>query len=192
MAREPLRTKSETLSLRLDSKTKFMLEFAARAKGQSITSFIETAIHNAADQIDVSPSQHEIKGWRTYWDPNEGIRTIKMIGDGDNKTSAEEDELLSFMEAHKQFFWSDDRRQFPKKHYITILWPKIEDYFNTWKNTQSTSYWAAGKAMAQALESAGVAAPSWPPEVRNSPPVKPPPKPPAKPAASDVDDDVPF
>ena len=167
-----------------------MLEFAARANGQSITSFIEKAVQDAASQIDVSPPHvGGMKGWRQYWDPNEGIRTIKMISDGDIKTSAEEDELLSFLTNHRPFFWLDENRQYPAQHYVVILWPKIDDYFNTWKNTQSTSYWAAGKSMAQALESAGVAAPTWPPQRKAPPP--PPPKPPANPRG-DLDDDIPF
>jgi predicted HicB family RNase H-like nuclease len=43
------RARSETLSLRLDPKLRFAVEFIARLRGQTITTAVERAIKDAAD-----------------------------------------------------------------------------------------------------------------------------------------------
>lgn len=47
MAGEKDQAKRETLSLRLHPKTKFMLEFTARMRGQTLTMLVERAIRKA-------------------------------------------------------------------------------------------------------------------------------------------------
>ena len=71
---EPKRTKTESLSLRLDPKTKFILEFVARINGQSITTVVERAIKRASEDVGIAPkwdnrgNELEIRNWTTYWD----------------------------------------------------------------------------------------------------------------------------
>src|SRR5215469_18155276 len=90
---EPKRTKTESLSLRLDPKTKFILEFVARINGQSITTVVERAIKRASEDVGIGPkwdnrgNELEAKNWTTYWDPSDGVRTLKLISDPEYPTS---------------------------------------------------------------------------------------------------------
>lgn len=45
--------KSESLTIRLDPKMRFALEFVARLNGQTITKVIERAVTDAADRTKV-------------------------------------------------------------------------------------------------------------------------------------------
>jgi hypothetical protein len=58
------RAKTETLSLRLDPKTKFMLDFLARVQGQSITTVVERAVAKVAADVGVGEYSNEKPGPR--------------------------------------------------------------------------------------------------------------------------------
>src|SRR5689334_25192254 len=75
--------KSETLTIRLDPKTRFMLEFVARLRGQTITTVVERAIADAADaatipEFDFVGKKTGELNWKQFWDVAQGIREIKM------------------------------------------------------------------------------------------------------------------
>ncbi len=70
------------LSLRLDPKTKFILEFVSRINGQTITTIVERAIRSSTDDIRL-PSERDFESgpnWQHFWDPHEGVRTPKAAG----------------------------------------------------------------------------------------------------------------
>lgn len=165
------RKKGDTLSLRLDPKTKFILDFIARINGQTITSVVERAIRSYAENVILPNSA---KNWSAFWDVNEGIRKLKLLADADYPSSWEEDELRQFTLSNWEFFYFDSKGQKPCLAYVEILWPKIEEYFSLWKSTHAQDYWAAGKKMANDLKSANFSAPMWPRR------------------ASPNDDDIPF
>jgi len=99
--------RTESLSLRIDPKTKFVLEFMVRATGFRITDLIERAIKDYAEKTTVG--EHEFsngKTWLHYWHPEEGVRVLKMILDPDIRTTFEEDEIKDFVEQHSEFFLS--------------------------------------------------------------------------------------
>ena len=191
------RTKTLTLSLRLDPKTKFILDFLARIKGQSITTVVERALKETADGLGLGPA-HDHEGdpipqqkWSKFWDPSEGIRTLRLIESPYYPTTFDEDEIKVFVEAHKEFFYLDWMRPEPRRAFVDILWPKIEEYLEIWREQKSVDYWAAGKAMKADLTAAGLETPEWP--RKSSATSAPTAKAPAPAAGPGLDDDeIPF
>jgi hypothetical protein len=186
--------KTLTLSLRLDPKTKFILDFVARIKGQSITTVVERAIKETADGLGISSWDEDSRTsyqatWSNFWDPSDGVRTLRLLANSGYPTTFDEDELKAFTLAHWQFFYLDRDGDQPKRVFIDILWPKIDKYLEIWREKKSSDYWAAGEAMKADLAAARVAGPDWPPK----------PTTPAKPARRDAssplpdfDDEIPF
>ena len=162
--------KTQSLSLRLDPKTKFILEFVARIRGQSITAVVERAIKDAADQVDIGDDEYGRNGrnWADFWDPNEGVRMLKLISDNNYPTSYDEDELRAFTMAHWPFFYVKPDGSVPKRGFIEILWPEIQKYLEIWQKMKTEDYWAAGGAMMADLSAARVATPDWPPQTSSA------------------------
>ena len=185
-ADKAVRLKTQTLSLRLDPKTRFILEFISRAKGQSITVVVERAIKETADKVGIGASNEFAPStWTDFWDADEGIRTLKLLACPSYSTTYEEDEIRLFTLDHWEFFYLDSTGNTVRRAYASMLWPNIAKYLKTWQSTRSEDYWAAGKQMAEDLSRASVAAPTWP---RGSAPK-------SKPTQSftrDLDDEVPF
>ena len=188
MPGEKLRgAKTLTLSLRLDPKTKFILDFVARIKGQSITTVVERAIKETADGLGIGSDHAYQQSWSDFWDPNEGVRTLKLLGNAYYPTSFDEDELKAFTVAHSDFFYTKGNE--PRRGYLEVLWPRMENYIEIWREKKSTDYWAAGEAMKADLLAARVNPPDWPPKTNPS----------SKPARTDpsgpppeFDDEIPF
>ena len=167
-AEKASRLKTQTLSLRLDPKTRFILEFMSRVKGQSITVVVERAIKESADKVGIGPT-HDFSGneipqstWTDFWDADEGIRTLKLLAFPDYATTYEEDEIRRFTLDHWQFFYTNDKGHLVKRGLASLLWPNISKYLQIWRSTRSENYWAAGRRMADDLASAGVKPPDWP------------------------------
>lgn len=182
------RSKTETLSLRLDPKTKFMLDFVSRLQGQSITTVVERAIRDKAVKVTVDADyQEESRHWNYYWHHNEGIRTIKLISDPNYPTNYDEDELLGFIKAHNIFFVSNyNERVFEYNHdykieYIDVLWPNMAQYVSAWRDQKHINYWIAGQMMCADIISAQIEPPKWPKS--NEPTNKTP---------LDLDEEIPF
>jgi hypothetical protein len=154
-------TKTETLSLRLDPKTRFILEFVARINGQTLTTIIERAIRTACGEVTIG-RDHLVGGWDYFWDPDVGVRTLKLLAFPDYPSTYEEDELRRFTKAHWVFFYTQLKSDEPRRAYVEILWPKIDEYQRVWRDQRGSNYWAAGVAMAADLSAAQLKAPSWP------------------------------
>ena len=188
MIAERTRAKTENLSLRLDPKTKFMLDFMARLRSQSITAVVEQSIREAVNDIGLGENwNHGERSfshrWNDFWDPSEGVRVLKLFSVPSYPTTFEEDELRQFTLDHWQFFFTDSKGQYPRRGYVDIIWPRISDFLTIWRNKKTTSYWSAGEAMSETLTAAGVKPPTpWPPrETTKSPSI-----------ADELDDDIPF
>lgn len=160
MATDARRPKSETLSLRLDPKTRFMLDFVSRVKGQSITTVVEQAVRDYANRAWIDKQ----KTWSYYWDASEGLRMLKIVSDSNYPTNYNEDRIRNFTLDHWVFFYIDQQGTNPRRAYIDILWPSINYFMEVWETTREFDYWAAGEAMAKALRTARVAPPDWPPK----------------------------
>lgn len=174
------RAKTETLSLRLDPKTKFMLDFLSRVEGQSITTVVERAVREFARNVKIGSEYDVQRDWSAFWDASEGVRTLYMLADHHYPTNFEEDEKLAFARAHWQFFFTSDSYKTPRRAYVDVLWPKIEEYLTIWRDQKQTDYWAAGEAMKRDLRAAKVAPPDWP-QVAKGPK-----------ETFDLDDEIPF
>jgi hypothetical protein len=158
-------TKTETLSLRLDPKTKFILEFVSRINGQTITTVVERAIRHACDELTIYDDEFRSEvTWKRFWDPDEGFRTLRLLASPGYPTTYEEDELKSFAKVHEDFFYSEGKSYRPNRSFVQILWPRMEEYRRIWRDERDKDFWAAGKAMARDLVSARVKPPAWPPE----------------------------
>jgi hypothetical protein len=155
-------TKTQTLSLRLDPKTKFTLEFVARIKGQTLTTIVERAIRESCDQVMIGRRGDFGLNWRNFWDPEEGIRALRLFACDDYPSTYDEDDLREFTKAHWEFFYTSEEAKTPHRAYVEILWPKIDDYRRIWREQRDGDYWVAGNAMVADLSAAKVRPPKWP------------------------------
>ncbi|MBX8826890.1 hypothetical protein [Ochrobactrum sp. SFR4] len=184
MAKEATRTgKTETLTIRLDPKSRFILDYLSRLKGQTITTLVERSIMIAADQERLQ--DYELGGtltWNDFWDVSDGVRALKITDRREFFPTYEEEKRLNFCKEHWPFFWSTKDRTVFLNHYIDILWPNIDEYVQIHENHKANDYFGAGKAMQEALSKAKLKAPEWP--------VKP--KAELQKKARDFDDGIPF
>jgi hypothetical protein len=160
-------TKTQTLSLRLDPKTKFTLEFVARVKGQTLTTVVERAIRESCDRVTISGPGNSFSdpsscNWQAFWHPDQGVRTLSLLESPDYPSNFEEDYLKEFTRAHWEFFYRERDGITPRPEFVKILWPKIETYRRIWNERRETDYWAAGRAMAADLQAAKLPPPAWP------------------------------
>jgi len=160
--------KTATLTLRLDPRVRFAMEFTARVTGQSITKVVETALVRYADGVKSGD-----KNWREFWNVSDGVRELAFLFEGKSFRTYEEDLLRDFVDRHDPFFTVDltqdtleslslpfSKRLDPDK--VDVLWPDIQKYLNLWEETKATDHWAVAKAMGSALKKAGLYAPDWP------------------------------
>lgn len=186
------KSKTQTLSLRLDPKTRFALEFVSKLRRQSITTVVEDAIQARAREttVDGFPLTDVTQRiWLDYWDVRQGVREIRMLADSDIPSDFEDDERRTFIEAHIEFFSETNELKNPDLMNVEVLWHRLEHYIQIWRDNRQNDPWAAGYEMKKDLENAGLKTPKWPRET-NSPPSPLRKKP--MPARVDPDDESPF
>ncbi|MFT8716076.1 hypothetical protein [Gluconobacter potus] len=161
MADEPRRkktAKTESLTIRLDPKTRFALEFVARVRGQTITKVIEQEIIKVADETEIlagdSPSNSVC--WRSYWDVNEGVRYLQIANDALTNPTYEEEEVIDFVRQHWKFFSTDARLQNLKRDNIEVLWPMMPHFMEWWREKKSSDRSFVFSMMNHALAEAGL------------------------------------
>ncbi|WP_147150851.1 hypothetical protein [Neoasaia chiangmaiensis] len=156
-------SKSESLTIRLDPKMRFALEFVARLKGQTITKVIERAVLDMADRTVVeyknAPEGCDSADWRDFWDVNEGIRALNMARTPETHPTFEEDEILDFVQQHPSYFFRNGYERSFNREYIDVLWPEIEFLLDVWRSTKSTNRGAVVDMMETALAKAGLETP---------------------------------
>ena len=184
------RAKTQTLSLRLDPKSRFVLEFVAKLRKQSITTVVEQAIYALAGSEHIEPWDKESKTWKDFWNVNEGVRTMLMLAQPIVTSSYEDDELRDFIKEHIEFFSTTNELENPDRLNLEVLWPSIYEILEHWHENKRNDPWSTGHIMAERLTAAGVEPPEWPR------PGKTPPKPRSKMDRSDfsqeLDDEIPF
>jgi hypothetical protein len=177
-------SKSETLTIRLDPKTRFILEYLSRLKGQTITTVVERAIVTAASAETVDDPESGYQNWQAFWDVSDGARAINLARRSEFFPTFEEERRVAFCEEHWPFFFQrPDLRAF-RYPYLNVLWPRIDEFIEIHERTKAGGeYWAAGKEMQRALGEARIAPPDWPAK-----------KPEARPSgrSRDLDDEIPF
>lgn len=185
MAQAPKKPgKSESLAIRLDPKTRFILDFVSRAKGQTITTVVERAIYEAAAQVRVTDGDNDYS-WQDVWNEAEGARALKLATIRELFPNYEEERRLNFARRHWPFFYTNDRLHTVQTLYVEILWPRIDEFIQFGDDKLREDAWAAGKAMQEALSAAQIEPPAWPPvpKKRDNEFGK---------ASRDLDDSIPF
>ncbi len=163
MAREPKASKSESLTIRLDPKTRFVLEYVSRLKGQTITTVVERAILEAADQETVvNRATGDMLSWTDFWDISEGVRALKMAERKEFFPSYEDEKRLLFTREHWPFFYGSDDFTFYLNYYIDVLWPHIDKIIQIHDDNRMTNYFEAGHLMQEMLRGAKLEPPEWP------------------------------
>lgn len=160
--------KSESLTIRLDPKTRFALEFTARIKEQTITTIMENAIKNVAETTyaDLKHTRHNNDGqeiptnWKYYWDINEGVRFINLAIDPCTHPTYDEEEILDFIKIHWQYFSHDKDLNHLRREYIDVLWPHMENLIDLWRETKSSNRNQARLVIEEKLKTAGLLVPS--------------------------------
>lgn len=152
--------KSESLTIRLDPKTRFVLDFVARLRGQTITTVVERAINEAASAVSLSHDDQ--RTWRDFWDVSEGVRALQIAGEAALHPTYEEERRLAFVKEHWPFFYTEDDMWVLHRSYIGILWPRIDEFVEMHEAGKAANYFAAGGAMALALLKANISPPAWP------------------------------
>lgn len=157
--------RTESLSLRLEPKTKFLLDLLAREGDTSITKVVEKAIRDQADKKFNSYGGEYRFDWHGLWHTDDGVQKIKLLLQPELKQflDFEEEELLDFISKHWQFFYSADYR-FINDACVFVLWPEIETFQAHWEASKSKDVWSTGKMMADRIEKAGIKPPVWPPQ----------------------------
>lgn len=158
MAKRP--SKSESLTIRLDPKTRFMLDFVARLRGQSITTVVERAISAAADAAEVTKDGN-VRNWRFYWDVNDGIRAIRIARTPNLHPTYEEDKRLRFTEFYWPFFYLDNRRQTLNPTALDVLWPIIDELVALYDEMKTQNIEAPAEVMVARLSAAKIEVPDW-------------------------------
>lgn len=150
--------KSESLTIRLDPKMRFALEFVARLNGQTITKVIERAVTEAADRtkVDDGGNHFDAPNWRNYWDVSDGVRAIKLANDENTHPSFEEEEMLDFIRQHWRFFSIDDSLRVLKRDNIDVLWPMMPSFIEWWRDHKSSDRFYVARMMNHTLAEAGL------------------------------------
>ncbi|MCH4546858.1 hypothetical protein MK632_13845 [Rhizobium changzhiense] len=191
MARTPAKGgKTEMLNIRLDPKTRFILEYMSRLRGQTITTVVERAIIAAASGTPiVRESEYERQEitWQDLWDVSEGVRALEISEVPELYPTYEEERRVAFVRTHWPFFFTGENKRRYLNHYVDVLWPRIDEFIQIHEDMKHQDYYAAGHAMADALKNAKLQPPKWPLD--------------QQPAATgksggnfsrDLDDDIPF
>ncbi|MCF6118517.1 MAG: hypothetical protein EOS26_03290 [Mesorhizobium sp.] len=184
MAHAPKKTaKTESLAIRLDPKTRFILDFVSRAKGQTITTVVERAIYEAAAQVRASDGENDYS-WQDVWNEAEGARALRAATIRDLFPTYEEERRLNFARRHWPFFYTNDRLHAVQTLYVEVLWPRIDEFIQLGDDKLQEDAWAAGTAMQEALRAAKIQPPEWPPKPKSNDFGRPP--------KQELDDEIPF
>jgi len=185
------RSKSQTLSLRLNPKTRFVLEFISKVQRRSITTIVEDAIKQAGDELSVGEgSTYGPRDWSDYWDVSEGVRTMLMLADQARLPSSyEDDELRDFIEQHIEFFSAKNDLGRPDRTNVEVLWPHIDTFLDRWRDLKRTDPYQVGHDLCLVLENASIKPPKWPRETKEPPP---PQSDSSGGQSYELDDDIPF
>jgi hypothetical protein len=187
MTKKPI--KSESMSIRVDPKVRFVLEFISRLKGQSITTVVERAIHDAGRAATISRDHGLDEDWTDFWAVSDGVRALAIAREPALFPSYEEEKRLHFVREHWPFFYLNSKKDEYDLVRLDNLWPKIDHYIEKHDSTRSSDYFAAGKEMNADLKAAGLPQPMWPQasdKNLNHP------KPEVKKPERDLDDEIPF
>lgn len=154
-------TKNTTsISLEIDDKIKFQLEFATRVTNLPLSKFIEIAIKksvnelslskvlqtNDDDNIDLHSEISLVKNWLSYWGNEEGISMVSLLTCElmQDYTSAKDDQISLFILNHWNYFGMDENLENLSQIHCNIIWPHLEKIVDEYldNNIIDTNYGA--------------------------------------------------
>ncbi|MBM3099166.1 hypothetical protein JRX38_14335 [Gluconobacter cerinus] len=155
--------KTESLTIRLDPKMRFALEFVARINGQTITKVIERAVTEMAERTTIGENDGTFnkRNWKHYWDVNDGVRFIHVANDDLTHPSFEEDEIMDYIRSHWNYFSCNPDLRTLKRDSIEVLWPHINNLVELWKETRGSKRTVCSSRMRDLLRSAGILDAAW-------------------------------
>jgi len=142
MARKPKGevARSETLAIRLDPKTRYMLELAARIQRRTLSSVVEWMINNSLKDIPIDEKQSLAKAEADLWDIYDPDRLVLLALKYPNLLSFDEQKIWKFIREYG-YFWrgkfvgsSKDREFVWKINSQSVLIERIRDCWESIKH----------------------------------------------------------
>jgi hypothetical protein len=169
MAKKPI--KNQNLTIRLDEKTRFALDFLVRLEGQNASKLVERIILEKTDQTYFGRYNTHLErkeyNWRDIWHVSEGVRHLMFVTNpgvqSEIHLTFEEEEMAEFVAFHWPFFCTGEHLVRFVTPFVDILWPHMDALVSEWREFKSTEPWRTGNSMTEILKSADVRPPAWPP-----------------------------
>ncbi|MEQ9347732.1 MAG: hypothetical protein RIG26_14930 [Thalassospira sp.] len=176
MAKKPI--KNQNLTIRLDEKTRFALDFLVRLEGQNASKLVERIILEKADTSYFGRYNTHLErkeyNWRDIWHVSEGARHLQFVTNPGVQSEVhltyEEDETAEFVRWHWPFFCTSDLLARFIVPFVDLIYPHMDDLVLEWRHTKSTDPWKVGETMKGILTKAQVEPPTWPPEPKHKDP----------------------
>lgn len=107
MARKPKGdvARSETLAIRLDPRTRYMLELAGRIQHRTLSSVVEWMINNSLKDILVDDARSLASVQADLWDIDEADRLVKLAIQYPHLLNFEEQRIWKVI-AENSYFWT--------------------------------------------------------------------------------------
>jgi hypothetical protein len=136
MARKPKGevARSETLAIRLDPRTRYMLELASRIQHRTLSSVVEWMINNSLKDIPIDEKQSLASVQSDLWDIDESDRLLKLVFSNYSLLSFDEQKIWKVIREYG-YFWKGSF----DKHASDD--PRDPRYEWNWKIKPSTIYY---------------------------------------------------
>jgi len=108
-------TRSQVVTVRLDPKLKFAAELAARKQRRTISSFIEWAVEQAIENVQITPgiindAGESVSDILSYiWDVEEADRLVKLATFFPQLLTFEEEQIWKLIREYN-FFWKERKK----------------------------------------------------------------------------------
>lgn len=187
-------SRSETVTVRLDPKLRYLAELAARIHRRTLSSYIEWAVEQSLEKVDIHIAEHggdedvTLKAEsRLLWDVDESERFIKLARHYPELLNHEEQEqwkllldsqLLEPARARNKFGrveWNDGILEDVVYPAVRRLWPEIQEVYEGGGAKQRAWVDRVRHEMAEGK--------IYPPGVGKAPGLA---------SLADMDDDIPF
>lgn len=126
--------RSETVTVRLDPKLRYLAELAARKQRRTLSSFIEWAIERCLKDVDIQDAK---KGERsnlsaladTLWDVGELERFLKLALKAPELLNYKEERIWKFIDEWSALWDVDkNKRRYFRIGLLSSLWSDFEQY----------------------------------------------------------------
>jgi len=124
-------SRSEVVTVRLDPKLRFAAELAARRQRRTLSSFIEWAIGEAVNRVEITDSENVNDIVAQVWDVEEADRFIKLALNFPEFLSFDEERLWKIIKNCKNFWLSTPPRGSSSIDETSIAYPMLRSYWET-------------------------------------------------------------